>query len=180
VKYLPGSAGGIRILVCRSPGLWYVLARQMRSNGRFQNPHEFRLHVLVVIGNSEHDHTPSSESGPKFLLKLALVNALHDEYEVGPLDEIRGNRSLRIRAGSRRDRFNPLIDGEDGFCSRATQLVPAAYKEELRRGVGTPLRQDLLPLPQLPGLVASAAGAAAGAGAGSAAGAAAGAGAGAG
>ena len=115
-----------------------------------------------------------SELGPKFLLKLALVNALHRKHQVGPLDEIRGNRSLRIRARPRRERFDSLKGREDGFRGRATQLVPAADKEELGRGAFPLCDRTFYLYPQLPGLVASAAGAAAGAGAAVGAGAAAG------
>jgi hypothetical protein len=104
--------------------------------------------------------------GLEFLMKSALVNALHGEHHVGPLNQIRGNRRLRVRTGARGKRFDPLIAGEDGFRGGTSQAVPAADKEQLSRD--SRLRQGLLPHPQLVGFAASA-GAAAGSGAGAAA-----------
>ena len=85
----------------------------------FEPPHEGRVHVGEVVGDAEADHALPVEVRPELLPEFAEVRLLHDEDDIGPRDERRGEPFLRVAGQSRRGDLDAGVGGEDRFGCRA-------------------------------------------------------------
>lgn len=78
---------------------------QVRRKGRsekrlhppLQQPHQFRLHEGVVVGDVEGQMTAGAlQMRPEAALQPGVVGALHDEDDVGPVQQVRRDRLDRV------------------------------------------------------------------------------------
>ncbi len=68
---------------------------------------------------------------PELLPQFAEVRLLHDEDDIGPRDERRGEPFLRVAGQSRRGDLDAGVGGEDRFGCRAAQPVPTTDEENM-------------------------------------------------
>lgn len=68
----------------------------MRSHPLLQQRHQFGLHEGVVVGDVEADDAGAFQLGFEATLQPGALGALHDEDQVGPVDQFGGALLLRI------------------------------------------------------------------------------------
>ena len=93
----------------------------MRQERRYpveQNRDQFWIHILIPIGNSEHDDLLVFEELPKLVSQSPSVNRFHGEDGVRPLDEFRGDRCFGIRRSACGKGFNARPIGKHCFGGR--------------------------------------------------------------
>jgi hypothetical protein len=81
---------------------------------------ELGLHELVLVGNVEHDDFPFAEMMVKTPLDFVAVTPLHDQYPVGPGDQLFGERLRGVGIKTGRTRF-------DGLRRTVLAMSPALY-----------------------------------------------------
>jgi hypothetical protein len=59
-------------------------SRDVRGALHFQNPDEFFIQVVIVIGNARGEHQPALQEGPVVPCKPVAVGGLHHQVQVGP------------------------------------------------------------------------------------------------
>ena len=103
----------------------------MRPHLRLQQRDQLRLHEGVVVGDVEADDAGVLQVRPEAALEFGAVGALHDEDDIGPVQQLRRDRLVRVggQAGGGRLHARPV--GEDLLGGGGAEAVAGADEEEV-------------------------------------------------
>ena len=101
---------------------------------RLQQPHQFWLHVFVVVGDVEADHAFVAQVSAKVLLQFGAVGFFHDEDDVCPADLLRRESCFGVVVEAGGIGFHVWPFGEDVFCRWAAEFVLAANEKSVDHG----------------------------------------------
>ena len=106
-------------------------ARQMAADPGLQQLNQLGVHESVFVGNIEADDALRFQAGPEALLQLGAMGLLHDEDDVGPIDQLGAERRLGVAVRSSGGGFDIGALREHLLGGRAAQLVLAADEENV-------------------------------------------------
>ena len=110
---------------------------------RLQEVDKLRLHELIVIGDAEADDALAAKLRAEVVGELALVLLLHNEDDLGPLDQFGRQRVVCAAVGAGRGRFETWSVGEHLLGSRTAEAVLAADEEEVQSWTSTKVLRTL-------------------------------------
>ncbi len=87
---------------------------------------QFRIHVRIVVFDSEHDDLFFPDGGFKMLLQEGEVLIFHHKNKVGPFDQGFGNTDPGRRRGAGRFHLMKPVVLEDAFRRPASPFISAA------------------------------------------------------
>ena len=101
---------------------------------RPEYPDELRIHVFIVVRDIEAHNALVGQVTPELGRKLAAVSLFHDEYDLGPFNELWSQRVVGAEIGTRRRALDAWMVGEYLLGRRATKSILAADKEYVFHG----------------------------------------------
>jgi hypothetical protein len=93
----------------------------MRLDFALQDFDQFRLHVVVVIADSQDDQAFAAQEFAEALAEFVAMAIFHGEQDLGPCDQVGVDGSFGVGVGAGGQRFQALAGGEDGFGRGAAQ-----------------------------------------------------------
>ena len=121
------------MLVGREPAGFDLIKRHIQgwANAGFQEPYQFLLHIIIVVGYIEDDQAFVFQERLKKFFNPGLVGLFHTENHVRPFDQIAADRGRGGFVGSSADGLYSFNFIEDCFGGGAAEFVGGADEEEI-------------------------------------------------
>ena len=94
-----------------------------------QKLHQRGIHVFVLIRNAENDYALIFKGPAMASTQFVAVHGLHHNDDIGPFDQVIGQRLIHIEICASGERVDTGKVGEDMLGGGAAQLVLATHKQ---------------------------------------------------
>jgi len=106
-------------------------------NLRFQERHECRVHVVILVWYIETYDTFVAKMRTKLLGQFASMHLFHDEYQLGPRDQLRRDGILSLIGQTCRCNLKALPRSKNLLCRRTAKAVLTANEQDPRHRSAT-------------------------------------------